>query len=124
MAVQMFPMRWKDAPHSITFAMSDDGRLWGVFNIVKPNGTQVISFPLPAGITLGDVEQAWSEAGEKWTQVWVHNGPPFVAVRMFTIAPGATIVWSVFHVNDLPFDSCSVHDTVDVAVLVAALSSK
>ncbi len=124
MAQQMFPMRWEGAPHAITFAEGDDNRLWGVFSIKKPNGDQVIEFPLPQGITLTQIVEAWQRADQKWTQVWVKEGQPFVALRMFTIAPHATIIWSVFHFGDQPYDACAVHNTVDVPALVAALSPK
>lgn len=103
--------------------MGDDGRLCAVFNIVKPNGTQVITFSLPVGITISDVQKAWEEAGEAWTQVWVKEGQPFVALRTFVVAPEVTIVWHVFHFDDKPYDACSVNDTLDVPALVAALSS-
>jgi len=76
--------------------------------VVKPNGTQEISFVPPPGSTLEGIEKAWDAQGKQWIPLAEIKGQPFVAVRGFQLPDGWAIVWHVYHLNDVPVDAIGV----------------
>lgn len=107
---------WPPAKHWLAFSPLPDTVVGMTLHLVKAR-EQTLLLRLPEGITLEQINAAWEAQGKVWIDVWVCQGSPFVACRMIQLPKQMAIVWHVFHVNDVPFDSCAVLYGVDVANL-------
>ncbi len=101
-------LKWDSMPHSFVIRRSGSVLL-GTLTIRKGRGCQRVRVRFPRGVTLEMISGAWEKQRHRWRNVANPPSSPFflMAVRVIRL-PKFQILWYVLHVDDRPYDACSV----------------
>ncbi len=90
----------------------DNSPHFATLSVVKLQGVQIISVQIPAGITHVDFMLAWNGQHENWIALYVRDtGSSYQAIRViFFPKQNKALLWSVLHVQDIPFDTLNFVD--------------
>lgn len=104
----MLRLTW-GADHSLSFVQTEPAGGWGTLHLRKPGGDQDIAFSgLESKLTVAKLEAAWNEQGKQWDELFLFQGPPFIALRAIWLPDRWCILWSVFHFDSAPHDVCQI----------------
>lgn len=101
-------LTWDHMPHTFVIRQMR-GVLMGTFTIRKRRGIQRIRVPFPRGVSLTMIRNAWNKQRCRWLPVAEPPHSPFLflAARKIRL-PKYQILWYVLHIDDAPYDACSV----------------
>jgi len=75
----------------------------------KQGGDQDVQFSgLEAALTVAKLEAAWKKQGAQWDEIFLFQGPPFIALRTIWLPDRWCILWSLLHFDAAPHDSCNI----------------